>query len=72
MSAIIKTSSKMACPKINKGPAIMPLLELWLMVAVNNGPGIKAPDRAIINDPVNMDNKGNKFIIELSYILALI
>jgi hypothetical protein len=40
-----------------KGPAQKPRLVLSLMVTVNTGPGIKAPDSAITNDVEKMPNR---------------
>ncbi len=52
--ARISTSSRMPWPKIIKGPADAPRRLLSVTVTVNNGPGIRAPERAIINDVQNI------------------
>ena len=39
---------------ISSGPARMPLRELSLIVAVSKGPGIIAPERAMMNEEKKM------------------
>jgi hypothetical protein len=43
-----KSSSKKACPRIIKGPALNPLLKLSLIVTVSTGPGMIAPENPMI------------------------
>jgi len=43
------------------GPAIKPLFMLSLMVMVSTGPGIRAPDSAMIKDDINMAVSFSKF-----------
>jgi hypothetical protein len=47
----------MACPAIIIGPAIKPRSELSLMVAVRRGPGIKAPESAMIKEEAKIVNR---------------
>jgi len=44
----------MPCPRIIRGPATAPRRELSVTVMVKSGPGIKAPDKAMINDEKKM------------------
>ena len=52
--AITSNSSRTACPAIKSGPVMKPRCELSLIVAVRSGPGIRAPESAIIKDEIKI------------------
>jgi len=43
-------TSKIACPRLMSGPAYLPRRILSEMTAVRSGPGIIAPDRAMVKE----------------------
>jgi hypothetical protein len=48
-------ASNMAWPKLINGPDLAPLLALSAITAVNKGPGISAPEKAMINEITNIE-----------------
>ena len=54
IKARTRRSSRIPCPRIRSGPALNPCREVSLIVAVSNGPGIIAPERAITKDVQKM------------------
>jgi hypothetical protein len=57
--AITSASSRREWPKIIMGPTWAPRRELSLTVTVNSGPGIRAPDKAKINEVQKMVKSAN-------------
>ena len=55
--AMTSTSSRTACPAIISGPTMKPRCELSLIAAVNSGPGISAPEKAITKDEAKIVKK---------------
>jgi len=50
-----RASSRIPWPNITNGPTLNPLFVLSLIVTVNNGPGITAPENAIKNEEKNIE-----------------
>jgi hypothetical protein len=57
--AASRVSSNRAWPSIKRGPTIQPcsLVPLSEMVALSRGPGIRAPERVIVKEVINITQR---------------